>query len=67
VANGVQGRHAEAIQWFSKAVELAPNEGTYLFDLGNAYSAAGDNARGEALRQKALQLNPKLLEQRSAK
>jgi protein O-mannosyl-transferase len=67
VANGVQGKHEEAIRWFSKAVEIAPTEATYLYDLGNAYSAAGDRSKGEELRQKALSMNPKLLEARGSR
>ena len=65
VANGVSGRHAEAIQWFTRAVETAPNEATYYYDLGKAYGAIGELARSKELINKALQMNPKIGEQRN--
>ena len=64
VSQGVQGDNAGAIKWFTKAVELAPDVPIYLFDLGQAYSASGDLAKGEAMRQQALAKDPKLLEGR---
>ncbi len=60
VANGIQGKHAEAIQWFGKAVELAPDNANMLFELGNAYKIAGEMAKGEQLQQKAMSMDPKL-------
>lgn len=60
VANGIQGKHPEAIQWFEKATQIAPNEATYWWDLGQAYSAAGQTAKGEEMRQKARQMNPEV-------
>lgn len=67
VANGVQGKHADAIQWFTKATELAPDNASYIWDLGLAYSASGNDAKGQELRQKAAQMDPKILETRGAK
>lgn len=67
VANGVQGKHADAIQWFTKASELAPDNASLLWDLGLAYSAAGNDAKGQELRQKAVQLDPKIMETRGGK
>ena len=64
VANGVQNKHAEALQWFSKAVELAPDNASYLFDLGTAYFLTGDPVKGEACRRKAVELDPKVLEEK---
>lgn len=64
VANGVQGKHPEAIQYFSKAVELDPKNASLLFDLGTAYMASGDLAKGRDLQAKALEMNPNLLEER---
>ncbi len=65
VANGVQGKHPEAIQYFSKAVELDPKNASLMFDLGTAYMASGDLAKGRELQAKALEMNPKLLEERN--
>lgn len=67
VANGVQGKHADAIQWFTKATELAPDSASFLWDLGMAYSASGNDAKGQELRQKAIQMDPKILETRGGK
>jgi tetratricopeptide (TPR) repeat protein len=67
VSNGIQGKHADAIMWFNKAVELAPDNAAYLWDLGMAYSASGDLAKGEELRQKAVKLDPKVMETRGGK
>ncbi|HNG89455.1 MAG TPA: tetratricopeptide repeat protein, partial [Saprospiraceae bacterium] len=64
VANGVQGRHPEAIQFFSKAVEIEPKNASLLFDLGTAYLASGNVAKGQQLQAEALQINPNLLADR---
>ncbi len=64
VVHGVQGKNQEAVQWFSKAVELAPDNASYMYDLGTAYYNAGDVAKGTALHAEALRRNPKLLEER---
>lgn len=64
VAHGVQRKNTEALQWFTKAVELEPNNASFLFDLGTATAIAGDPLKGEALRKKAIEMDPKLLEKR---
>ena len=64
VSNGMMGKNPDAIMWFSKALELSPENATYLWDLGLAYSAAGNFAKGEELRQKAIKIDPKILETR---
>ncbi len=64
VANGIQGNHTEAIEWFSKAVEVAPKEASYLWDLGLAYSASGNIAKGEELRKKAMEIDPEIAQKR---
>jgi tetratricopeptide (TPR) repeat protein len=65
VANGVQGKNADAIMWFGKAVELAPDNASYLFDLGTATAIGGDVVRGEEMRQRALQMDPELIKKRN--
>lgn len=67
VANGVQGKHPDAIMWFEKAAQLAPENATFLFDLSMAYRAAGDMAKSEAAMRKALEINPKIMEERGIK
>lgn len=64
VGYGINGKHAEAIVWFTKAVEAAPNEAGFLWDLGLAYSASGNLAKGEELRKKALELDPTIAQRR---
>ncbi|MEQ1747594.1 MAG: hypothetical protein ABMA02_19340 [Saprospiraceae bacterium] len=64
VANGVQGKSADALQWFKKAVELEPENASYLFDLGTAYYIAGDRVLGEQYRQRAIQKNPEVLKEK---
>ena len=67
VANGVQGKHTDAIAWFSKAVELSPDNATFFFDLSMAYRGAGDLAKSEEALRKAVEINPKILEERGGK
>ena len=67
VANGVQGKHPDAIAWFTKAVELSPDNATFYFDLSMAYRMTGNVAKSEEALRKALEINPKILEERGAK
>ncbi len=61
VAYGIQGQPQEALKWFEKAVEMAPDNASYLFDLGTAYYLAGDKVRGEAYRSRAIALDPEVV------
>ncbi|MCC6462478.1 MAG: glycosyltransferase family 39 protein [Saprospiraceae bacterium] len=65
VANGVQRKNEEALQWFAKAVELEPQNASYLFDLGTAYYIAGDAVKGEAYRRQAVDINPDVLKEKN--
>ncbi|MCS7036469.1 MAG: tetratricopeptide repeat protein [Saprospiraceae bacterium] len=64
VAYGVQERAQEALPWFQKAVEMAPDNPSYLFDLGTAYYLAGDKVKGEAYRKRAVELDPSVVKQK---
>lgn len=64
VAHGIKGQSELAVQYFSRATELAPENASAWFDLGTAYYNLGDAARGEAYRQKALQIDPDFLNNR---
>lgn len=66
VANGVQQKHAEALTWFKKAVELDPDNASYIFDLGTAYYLTGNPTEGERLRKQAVELNPDVLKEKQA-
>lgn len=65
VANGVARNHAEAIRWFTRLTELAPENAVAWYDLGIAYGAAGDIAKAKELEAKAFQMNPNVLEERA--
>ncbi|MCW5924192.1 MAG: glycosyltransferase family 39 protein [Saprospiraceae bacterium] len=67
VANGVQGKGADAVMWFEKSVALEPDNATYWFDLHLAYRAVGNAAKGEEALRKALEINPKIVEERGRK
>jgi Flp pilus assembly protein TadD len=67
VANGVQGKHPDAVMWFEKAVELAPDNATFLFDLSLAYRAKGEVAKSEEALRKSVEINPKIMEERGMK
>jgi tetratricopeptide (TPR) repeat protein len=64
VCNGMQGKHPDAIMWFGKASDLAPENATYIWDLGMAYAAAGDLAKAKELQEKAIGIDPKIAETR---
>ncbi len=65
VGYGITGRHAEAIEWFTKAVEAAPKEAGFLWDLGLAYSASGNIAKGDELRRQAMEIDSTIAQRRS--
>lgn len=65
VAYGMQGNHPVAIEWFTKATEVAPGDAGFLWDLSLAYSASGNLAKGEELRQQALKIDPQIGQKRS--
>lgn len=64
IGQASQQKPAEALEWFKKAAELAPNNALILFDLGTAYHIAGDAAKGEEYRGKAIQLDPTLAQRK---
>jgi tetratricopeptide (TPR) repeat protein len=64
VTYGVQGDHRQAAEWYNRALTLSPDNPTYLYDLGTALRQEGDVTKGVDLQQKALQINPRLLEER---
>lgn len=64
VANGMGQNHAEALKWFTKAVELEPSNASNLFDLGTAYMMSGDKAKADEMYAKAQQLDPQILQKK---
>lgn len=67
VANGFLGKHADAIMWFTKATELAPENAAYWWDLGLSYKASGNEAKGAEFQQKAVQIDPTIAQTRGGK
>ena len=60
VANGMLGNHPKAIEFFQKVCDANPKDAHALFDLGTAWMLGGDAAKGAALRQKAVEMDPSL-------
>lgn len=68
VAHGITEQHELALNYFSKAAELAQgNEerAGALYDLGSAWHNAGDAQKGQQFHQQALNLDPEILEKRN--
>lgn len=66
VSNMVQGKQAEAIQWYTKAEEVAPKDAGSLWELGLAYARLGDAAKAEALQRRALAIDPQIAQKAAA-
>jgi Flp pilus assembly protein TadD len=47
VLQGIQGRPAEALPWFEKAVALTPDNKLYRENLAKSYYAVGNKAKGD--------------------
>ena len=60
VALGSKGNNGEAVQWFLKAVELEPNNGSAWYNLAIAYYNLGDLRQGASSMERAKQLDPSL-------
>jgi protein O-mannosyl-transferase len=65
VAYDANKQPQDALQWFKKAVELAPNDASLVFDLGTAYRRVGDIANSEASYARALQLDPQIAQKKA--
>lgn len=62
ITHGMAGEHPQAIKYFTKVTELLPdNAGAYV-NLGKAYQYYGDDESSRINFQKAVQLDPKALE-----
>jgi len=61
VLNGIKGNHSEAINFFTKVVELdSANANAYL-NLSLAYRHIGDNLTADKQLEKAKSLDPDIL------
>ncbi|MEM9549194.1 MAG: tetratricopeptide repeat protein, partial [Bacteroidota bacterium] len=62
ITHGMAGEHPEAIKYFTKVAEMLPkNAGAYV-NLGKAYQYYGDDEQARINFQKAVELDPKALE-----
>jgi tetratricopeptide (TPR) repeat protein len=66
VANGMQQKSAEALKWFQKAAELAPEEASIHFDLGTTYYFMGDAVNGKKSYDRAIELDSSYAERARA-
>lgn len=57
-----EGRYADAVQFYAKAVEFAPDQGALYLVLSDALFAAGDYHYGAYAVRRALELDPALVE-----
>ncbi|MEO0627322.1 MAG: tetratricopeptide repeat protein, partial [Bacteroidota bacterium] len=63
---GVSGNAQGAIRWFERAAQVKPDEAGAWYDLGTAYYQAGDQVTGQEYIDKAVSMNPNILEERRA-
>lgn len=61
VVNGIKGNHAEAVKFFAKVVEGDPQSAVAYLNLSNAYRNNGDAANADLHLQKALQIDPEII------
>ena len=61
IANALSSNHQKAIELFTKALELEPDNAGANLNLGNAYYNAGDIEKGKYYRNKAEKLEPGIL------
>jgi len=64
VANGIQGKTQEAIQYFTRTTEIEPENADAWFNLGIAWYNAGNAEEGKKYEAKALTLDPNIVEKR---
>jgi tetratricopeptide (TPR) repeat protein len=57
-----EGRYTDAVQFYAKAVEFAPDQGALYLVLADALFAAGDYHYGAYSVRRALELDPALVE-----
>jgi len=57
-----EGRYTDAVQFYAKAVEFAPDQGALYLVLADALFAAGDYHYGAYAIRRALELDPSLID-----
>jgi tetratricopeptide (TPR) repeat protein len=56
------GNQAQAIEYFRRAAEANPESADAWYNLGTAHLAAGNAEQGQAFRQKAIQMDPEVVQ-----
>jgi tetratricopeptide (TPR) repeat protein len=62
ITYGMAGEHPQAIKYFTKVTEMLPDNASAFVNLGKAYQYYGDDEASRISFQKAIQLDPKALE-----
>lgn len=60
IAQGISGRHEEAVQWFTRALELQPANAELMVFLGNAYMHLGRPADTQLWHDRARAADPEV-------
>jgi tetratricopeptide (TPR) repeat protein len=62
VANGVAGNGQKAVEYFTQAADANPESADAWYNLGTAHLSIGNTERGNAFRQKALSIDPQVIQ-----
>lgn len=62
VANGVGGNPQLALEYFTKAAEANPTSADAWYNLGTAHLSIGNDEQGNAFRQKAIGIDPQVVQ-----
>lgn len=60
ISYGLSGRHAQAIEYFSKITQLEPKNAAAFMNLSSAYNYNGDPVNAQKYKAIALQLDPNI-------
>jgi len=64
VANGIRGDNAKAIDFFTRALELNQQDASAYLNLSTPYFRSGNAELGQFYQQKALEIDPEVLNNR---
>lgn len=64
VANGIRGDNAKAIDFFTRALDLNQQDASAYLNLSTAYFRSGNAEQGQFYQQKALEIDPEVLNNR---